>query len=381
MFPAIAILLAVLPAQEILPAPNSTLAEARAAIDRAVGFLLQDQNPNGSWGGAREAVWTFTGDVWSNPETHRTWRVATTGLTVMALLEARNDDSVRAAVDRGIDYIIANADIRRPSDWDTMNCWAYIYGLHALVIASEHPFYRDDATRVAKFRAAGKIFDHKLGEYQTLSGGWGYLELDPPVTQRLQWATSFTTGAGLVAMADAKRAGFEIDDAVYERAVKAVQRCSMPTGAYTYSVQAIADPRGMEWIDQIKGSLGRMQVCNFALRQAGRPISDEKITRGLDEFFRHHRFLEIAMNRPRPHEAYYLNSGYFYLFGHYYAARVIAELPRDRREAYFRKLRPHLINIQQKNGSMYDYDMHAYHKPYGTSFGVLGLAATLADEK
>ena len=65
----------------------------------------------------------------------------------------------------------------------------------------------------------------------------------------------------------------------------------------------------------------------LALLAAGEKIPEEKLTAGLDNFFRYHRFLDIARNRPIPHETFYYNSGYFYLFGHYYAARLIQKLP------------------------------------------------------
>ena len=368
------------PAQELLPQPKgSTAAEARAAIDRGVIFLKDKQNPDGSWGGPGEAIWTFTGDVWSNSQTHRAWRVATTGLCTMALLQSDQRGANQTAVDRAIGYLLANTDVHRPNEWDTMNSWAYIYSLHALAIAAGEPRFRDDAAKSAALRTAAEKLANKLREYQSLSGGWGYLELDPPVTQRLQWATSFTTAAALVACADARNAGFELEETMVRRAIGAVRRCSLPSGAYTYSVQATADPRSMEWIDQIKGSLGRIQSCNVALHLSNQPIAEEKLATGLDYFFRHHRFLDIARNRPIPHETYYFNSGYFYLFGHYYAARAIELLPAERRPAYFAKLRTEIIKIQQADGSMYDYDMHAYHKPYGTAFGVLALTESIRE--
>ena len=55
--------------------------QVRASIDRATDFLLQDQNADGSWGSYRNAAHEF----WSNPETHRSWIAATTGLCCMAL--------------------------------------------------------------------------------------------------------------------------------------------------------------------------------------------------------------------------------------------------------------------------------------------------------
>ena len=347
-----------------------------SSIQHGVDFLLRDQNADGSWGGARGAVYTFTGDVWSNPETHRAWRVATTGLSCLALMHSSDTDAAAAAVRRGLDYILDNADIRRPDEWDTMNCWAYIYGLQALADAFRRPGLVDEP-RKARMRERSALLVKRLAESQSTTGGWGYLEFDPPRTATTQWATSFTTSAAVVAMFDAQHAGLPFDEPMFGRAVRALERCRMASGAYTYSVQAIADPRRSEWIDNIKGSLSRIQCCNIALRLAGRDVPDERLRVGIRQFFEHHRFLDIACNRPIPHETYYYNSGYFYLFGHYYAARVIAELPAAEQADLWPRLQRELIKMQQADGSMWDYDMHAYHKPYGTSFALLALSKSV----
>jgi len=350
----------------------------RAGIERGVAFLLRDQNPQGSWGGPRGAVWTFTGAVWSNPETHRCWKVATTGLACLALLETDAGDAARAAADRAVDYLLDHAAVRRPSEWDTMNSWAYIYGLQALAAAYLHPRYAGSA-RHERMRAVACELIAGLERSQTPAGGWGYLEFDPPRTRRPQWATSFTTAAGIIALAEAQRAGLTVDPEMVTRAVRGVQRCRLPSGAYTYSIQALADPRHSEWIDQIKGSLGRIQVCHAALCMAGQPVPVERLRQGLEHFFREHRFLDIARNRPIPHEAYYYNSGYFYLFGHYYAARVIEQMPADEQAGLWPKLAQEVLKIQQSDGSMWDYDMHAYHKPYGTAFGLMVLQRAMGN--
>jgi hypothetical protein len=348
--------------------------EAISAIRRARAFLLADQNPDGSWGGARGAVYTFTGDVWTSPETHKAWRVATTGLCVCALLPADGQPE-RDAAERGLDWLLTNAQVKRPNEWDTMNNWAYIYSLQAFAAASRRPEIRD-SPRYDAMRRLSEALVRRLRDNEGLGGGWGYLEFDLPRTAQPQWSTSFTSAAGVVALLDAKAAGLACDEGMLSRAVRAVQRCAMPSGAYTYSVQAVADPRHSEWIDQVKGSLGRTQACNYARLASGERLAVERLARGLDEFFRFHRFMDIARNRPIPHEAYYLNSGYFYLFGHYYAGRLVRRLPPEAREAYAGRLRHEVMKIQQVDGSFYDYDMHAYHKPYGTALAVLALHET-----
>lgn len=350
--------------------------EVLSSVQRGVAFLLKDQNADGSWGGARAAIYTFTGDVWSNPDTHRSWRVATTGLACLALLHSSETDASQRAIRRGVDYVMNNFDVGRPNEWDTMNCWAYIYALQVFAeTIREKDLIAPDAQ--AKIREAVPRLMLRLRQSQSLSGGWGYLEFDAPRTAQPQWATSFTTAAGVVALVEAKRSNLPIDEDVLSRARRAVERCQMRSGAYTYSVQPINDPRSSEWIDQIKGSLSRIQSCNVAILLGGGEMPVERLRTGIRQFFEYHRFLDIARNRPIPHETYYYNSGYFYLFGHYYAARVIEALPEAERPDLWSRLQREIIKTQQQDGSMWDYDMHAYHKPYGTAYALLALSISV----
>ena len=85
-------------------------------------------------------------------------------------------------------------------------------------------------------------------------------------------------------------------------------------------------------------------------------------------------WLDIGRKRPVPHEAWFAVAGYFFYYGHYYAARGISQLPAEDRPA-FRKLVSDLILVhQEKDGSWWDYPFYSYHQPYGTSFAVMTLA-------
>ncbi len=356
--------------------PAATPEQAGAALERGLTYLVNSQNADGSWGGAWDSLTTWSGGTWSNPESHRSWRVATTGLCCLALLEAGQTEAQRAALDRGLEYLAAQRPVKRPSDWDTMDCWAHIYGLQALAAACRDPRFGPRRPALAE---AARSHLEQLAFSQSLSGGWGYLEFSVPRTARPQWATSFTTAAGVVALIEARAAGLEVDDGMLRRAVAAVRRCRLPNGAYTYSVQAITHPRRLGSIDRINGSLGRIQVCNLALRMAGEEVDAERLRTGLGHFFREHRFLDVATHKPVPHEAYYQNSGYFYFFGHYYAAGVIALLPVEDQRQCWPRLQHEIIKMQQRDGSMWDYDHHAYDRPYGTAYGVLTLARSLRE--
>ncbi|GMU37599.1 MAG: hypothetical protein KJ057_03725 [Phycisphaerae bacterium] len=356
--------------------PEPSVEQVRTAITRGLGFLAKDQNPDGSWGGLKDGTNTFTGDVWSNPETHLTWKVATTGLCVLALLEAGGTPEDAVSLNKGIDYLLANPVLRRPSDWDTMNCWANIYALQALAEVAAHPRFAESPQR-DRIREVAAGHARQLTQYQSVNGGWGYLEFDIPRTRRPQWSTSFTTAAAVIALQDAKRCGIEVDAKTIERGARAIRQCRLPTGAFTYSVNAIPSPGGAEWIDQIKGSLSRIQVCNLALLYCGDPVTQDTLRWGMDVFFEHHRWLDNALHKPIPHETYYLNSGYFYLFGHYYAARVLELLPETDRVKYRAALQREVMKIQGTDGAIWDYPMHAYDKPYGAAFGVMALQRSL----
>lgn len=348
---------------------------AKRSHEAAMGWLLKNQNADGSWGSHLNPLLGGFDEFFVNPETQRSWTVATTSLGCMAMFESVRTDETVKAFERGIDYVMKNALVKRSSEWDTDNVWAYVYSLPALVRAHSRPTEglknrRDEILGVIR----GVL--GKMSESQTPSGGWGYYDFEV-YAHPGAWATSFTTAVGLLSLLDAKEAGIEVDAKMLDAAIKAVKRCRLPSGAYTYSVNAVPSPGGSEWIDQIKGSLSRIQVCNLALIRAGEKLTNEDLKSGLDQFFKEHKFLDVAYQRPIPHEAYYYNSGYFYFFGHQYASEVIARLPAEDQAKYWPLLQKEIIKRQEEDGSMWDFHMNSYGRPYGVAFSVMALARSL----
>lgn len=344
----------------------------KEAIDRGVAFLLEAQNEDGSWGGVRNATFISR---FANPATYRCWQVATTALAVQALLETGRGPDAESAVDRGLDYLVVHGDLKRPAEWDVDNVWGLVYGLEALAQALKHPRYQNSDKTIA-LRAGAETMIAGLARYISPRGGWGYYA-GPNSAWRPEWATSFTTAVGVIALVDAKEAGLEVPDKVLNAAVRLVEHCRLPNGAYSYSADAIPRHLYLESVDQVKGSLGRIQVCNYALHRAGGDLPEGAMEKGIEQFFLHHKFLDVGRNKPIPHEAYYAVAAYFYLFGQYYAALVIEALPEETRGEYALKLRPEVLKCQQKDGSFWDFWIASMTKPYGTAFSVMALARTL----
>jgi hypothetical protein len=347
-------------------------AAVREAVEGGLAFLLESQNENGSWGGVRNA--TFTSGF-ANPATYHCWTVGTTGLATLAMLQLGSGEEAAAAVERGLDFLIANAVLTRPAEWDVDNVWGLVYGLDTLAKALVHPRYLD-TDRGQTLRAAAETMIEGLAKYVSPRGGWGYYA-NPNANWQPEWATSFTTAVGVVALVNAREAGLEVPDKLLAATVRSVERCRQPNGAYTYSVNAFPRHLTLESINQVKGSLGRIQVGNYALYRAGAELPEGAMEEGIEQFFKHHKFLDAGRNKPIPHEAYYAVAAYFYLFGHYYAAAVIDTLPEEQRTQYGRLLRHEILKCRQKDGSFWDFWIASSTKPYGTAFSIMALAQTI----
>jgi len=370
---------ALLLATQVVHPPSA--ADARRAMERGRAWLLAHQNEDGSWGGWGDPG-AYDGE-WSNPETHRSWQAGTTGVACIGLLDCPANPPTQRAIDRGLDFLLAHAMVKRPSDWDTDNVWAYVYGLAALVRAAADPRYagEDSTARRMAFREGGERLMDRLNAYQTPQGGWAYYA-DETKAERPFWANSFTTAVVVLDLLQARSLGWNVDSRRLARAVGILEHCRLPSGAYTYNVEPFPTPGGPGNIDQVRGSLGRIQVCNLALYRARRagfqtPIGLPELREGLRAFFGEHRFLDLAFQRPIPHEAWYYNSGYFYFFGHHYAAGVLAALPAADRARWAPQLWRHILKTQDPDGSMFDYYMNDYGRPYGVGFAISALARTL----
>ena len=353
--------------------PSVTTAEPppqlpAAAHERGVAFLVEHQNDDGSWGSFVSArpYEIYLGTLSS----FRAFRDATSSLCVMALLEpSRTDPAAMDSLQRGIEFLLAAKPTARATADTFYDTWTHTYLVHALSLVHQDDRFADLRERIepALMREIETLCDRQGAE-----GGWAYYDFgyaaDAPTGNM---STSFNTASALLALHEARNAGFDVSQSVIDAGLLSLERLRLPSGAFVYGTYARLRPGAM--YNRVKGSLGRSQSCNLALRVFKRDITRENLLAGLNNLREEHHFIEIGKGRPYPHEAWYATAGYYFLYGHYHASRVIDFVEPLNREEYRTWLAATMARLQNDDGSWFDFPLYGYHKFYGTAFALLTL--------
>lgn len=354
--------------------------EINDSMMRGIEFLLADQNSNGSWGSATR---TKGLNIYAPiPGAHHAFRTATTSLAIIALvktfdrLPAGEADSglrsrVRASIARAESWLSEHLPRLRRATGDALyNIWGHGYSIAAL--AQLHRWHSDAPENQEELVSLIRSQFKMLQRYESVDGGWGYYDFRYQANQPTSASTSFVNGAVLVALADAKAIGIDPPQRMIDRATQALRRQQKPDFSYLYSEDLKNRP--MRGINRPGGSLGRSQCCNAALRLWGdEAITDNVVKAWLCRLYLRNGWLDIGRKRPIPHEAWMQVAGYFYYFGHYYAAVCMDLLPPDEIAPYQAMLAKLMLDRQEADGSWWDYPLYDYHQPYGTSFALLTL--------
>jgi hypothetical protein len=392
---------------EIRPTTAPGSEAVKQSIKRGVDFLLESQLKSGAWGRSENGKYY---KIWAPvPGAHHAYRTATTALAVRALVEASHlfdgdkRDKIESSIDKAQAWLLEfGGNLRRsaPDMYDDYfghalyNVWGHSYGIQAAVTL--HRRAEGNTELQAKLHGFIKYHVNRLEQDEFINGGWGYY--DDPFTDKYGRAVqprrakqerptgssiSFTTATALLALKDAEKLGFDISENVTKKAVDSILRQRYPDFAYAYGEYLKYSPR-MD-INRPAGSLGRSQVCNLALRVYGdKLVTDEVLETWLDRLIVRNGWLGMSRKRnypaESPHHADFGVAGYFYYYGHYYAAMCIDELPAANRPVYQDHLAKILMPLQEKDGSWWDYILYDYHQQYGTAMAVSSLVRCLHDD-
>jgi hypothetical protein len=370
LLPTLTAVAADRPAKPPAPEPVAS-AELEGAIRRGVAFLVKSQNEGGSWGGPEHTKGLNI--MATPPGSLRAFQTGTSALAVAALIDIGPDTpEAKQALERGEAWLMEHLPkLRRSTEVELYNVWGHGYGI--LALAKMHGRLPDDAARKKKIQDLIRDQFDRLTRYESVDGGWGYYDFKIGAAHPSTDSCSFVNAAILLAMYEAKGVGVEPPEKIVKRAVAATERQKLPGESYLYGEYLKYQPARS--INQPPGSLGRSQACNLALRVWGdKTITDEVLITWLDRLIVRNGWLSMGRKKPIPHESFAQVAGYFYYFGHYYAAMCIDQLKPADRPFYQDHLARLLMPLQEADGSWWDYPLYNYHQPYGTSFALMSLA-------
>jgi hypothetical protein len=357
-----------------LPRPDETRVTQEAidaAITQGVAHLLSIQStleegkPNAEW--PYEGVYRVRGGI---PEGYR---VGGTAICALALIEAPGfaDDAPRKdAVNRALDFVCAatTVPLLSPDTYDggyDVRQWAYIYAIEFLArMKSAHGFPADRA------KACEDAITWYLSALQSTeipeAGGWNYARRGP--REQPSAPSSFMTGTALQALFEAKKAGYEVDPAIVDRAVAFLERTRFASGAVAYSGEA---GERQTTGGATPGAVGRMLVVESTLVLAGKG-STRDVRGALDAFIAHWDWLRVRKQQTGTHVAPFGVAPYYFMFAHRYAAQAVELLPQAERPEYRRCITNLLFSVREENGSWNDR-VFPRSSGYGTAMAMLAL--------
>jgi hypothetical protein len=310
------------------------------------------------------------------PGAHHGFRAAVTSLCISALIEVGGDQpDVAAALDRAEAWLLQDLPrVRRATPDAFYNTWAHAYSIQALAHMLKR--HAGDQDRSARIRQGIAQQIDMLQRYECVDGGWAYYDFEAHTKQPSGSTISFVSATVLVAFDEARQAGVEIPERLVKRAKDSILRQRQPDFSYAYGEYLKYRP--MHPVNRPAGSSGRSQACNLAMRRWGDVrVTDAIIKNWLDRLFARNLWLDMGRKRPIPHESWFAIAGYFFYYGHYYAALCIEQLPQGDRGPYQDQLAQVLLRLQEKDGSWWDFPMYDYHQQYGTAFALMSLARCL----
>ena len=320
------------------PAPPAATVDA--VYRKGVAYLLTHQNKQGSWGSFESAR---VDEVYlGTSASHTAFGDATTALCLMALLApAREDAAAAQAVEKGAHYLFKKPPVLRATADALYSVWTQIYVLEAASAVLREPrlkAFHSDARKSAKKQI------EVLGQIQGSEGGFGYYDFNFAASHPTgSESCSFTTAAALLALDHAKAAGVEAPPDMLKDAQRSLSRLRLGDGAYIYGIYAQNVPQRL--FNNVKGSLGRSQVCNLALWRYHGGLKQDDLRAGLENLFKYHPFIEMGKGRPIPHESWYFTAGYYLLLRPLLRGAGGAGASRARRQKVSRWLAEHHVPL------------------------------------
>ena len=297
------------------------------SVARGLAGLAATQNEDGSWDSGRFGK-----------------NVAITALACLAIMADGNAPGrgvYGETIDRGLDFILANASENGLLAADAANGPMYGHGFAALFLGEVYGMTQGggDTARAQRVHETLVRAVRLIERTQNEEGGWRY----NPVPYD---ADSSVTICQIMALRSARNAGIEVSSEVIDKAVAYVRRCQNPDGGFKYQAEsgASAWPRSAAGV--------------ASLYYAGIYEGDE-IARGL-------RYLEA--NAMPGTGAGMARAHYFY--GQYYAVQAMYLAGGEHWDVWWPAVREELLASQNADGTWTD---RSVGDTYGSAMALIIL--------
>ncbi len=294
------------------------------------------------------------------------YRVGGSAIVCQALIEAPGlDDDRHAAVVRSVKFMLdlihkdAGMAGKAQTNYDVRG-WGQAYALKLFVRMLEIEFIKDAELAKRVKDTIPHLIDC-LAKGKLASGGWNYA--GPRAF------SPFMTGSTLIALLNAKTAGYAVDDQMIESALDALETGRGDNSSYAYS----GKPRRGEVA--FGGSTARSAVAELCLYRAGR--SDvERLRQTVDQFFQEENWKELLVRKSQQgtHVGKFGVAPYYFFYGHTYAAMAAEHLPEAERKKYRKGMRSLLWRTIESHGGWNDR-VFPRTESYSTAMSVLALIA------
>lgn len=293
------------------------------------------------------------------------YRVGGTSIAAEAIMRATKgefDERTRAALDRALAFVLLTNQTDGtmaigPKEGYDVRGWGHAYALQFMLLAKERGLVEGVVLNAVVDDAIVQMID-RLKANTTEMGGWNYA--------RDSSVSPFMTGATLLILYEAKKAGFEVDEDMIEEALDALEKARTDEVSYIYAGAA-------QGRVEMPGSAARSAVAELARYKAGKSDIDE-LRKAVDGFFIGWDDLLDRKSKQGTHEGEYEIAPYYFFFGHTYAALAIEELPAKEAESRRAELVELIWKTREEDGSWNDR-IFPRTASYSTAMAMLALLA------
>ena len=332
--------------------------ERKSLIAKAAHRLVELQHDDGAW--PYEGVYRVMNSEKNKRVIPVGYRIGGTSIACSSLLSApiEHKSSVQNAVAKGVELVLKELEhpLMKPSKTNRydVRVWGHIYALDMfcrLKGRTEYKHLLERTNDAIPKLVAGLVLE------EVKTGGWNY--------QNKQVHCCFVTGPAVQSLLLAKQAGFDVPDAVLERAAKILIASRQDKSVVPY-----VGTRSRH--DTQAGSVARSPVTESTLLMLGKG-DKERLAFAIDCFHEHWDELEKRRKKNGTHLAPHGIAPYYFYYAHRYAAQAIRMLPAAEQKSAFDKFVPVLLRTKDDDNTWNDR-VFEQSKAYGTSMSLLALS-------